>query len=113
LSLTTAIQSLFMYRHNLKKLVASGKVHAVSPKELTMIALRQDFTNPARLGLFLGAACAPLLGIVGAFLGWMNNGWVLATIGSIESIVAGLTVIFADHVNEWRFHRRLRSQIGV
>ena len=108
LSLTTAVQSLFMYRRNLQKLVAQEKVKAASPWQLTRLALRQDFTNPARLGLFLGALCAPVLGIAGALLGWMHNGWVLAGIGSTESIVAGLTVIFADHINEWKFHRRLK-----
>lgn len=109
LSLTTAIQSIFMYRRNLKTLVKEGKIKSFSRGELTKLALRQDFTNPARLGLFLGACLAPVMGMLGAFSGLMHNGWVLAGIGSTESIVAGLTVIFADRLNEWRFHRRLKK----
>ncbi len=107
LSLTTAVQSIFMYRRNIVKLVSEDKVHKQPQWQLTKTALRQDFTNPARLGLFLGALLAPLMGIIGSLLGLMHNGWVLAGIGSTESIVAGLTVIFADRINEWRFHRRL------
>ncbi len=112
LSLTTAIQSFFMYRRNLKKLVSENKVSDMRDGELTWLALRQDFTNPARLGLFLGAALAPMVGIIGALLGWMHNGWVLAAIGSTESIVAGVTVILADRLSDWRFHQKLRRRLG-
>src|SRR3989338_3893807 len=109
LSLTTAIQSFFMYLKNLKKLHAAGKVIANKNMSLLRLALRQDFTNPARLGLLIGAGLAPVMGILGALSGLMHNGWVLAGIGSTESIVAGLTVLFADYINEWRFHRRLQK----
>lgn len=109
LSLTTAIQSFFMYRRNLKKLTREKKVTVADKKELVKLALKQDFTNPARLGLLLGASLAPVMGIIGAVLGLMHNGWILAIIGSTESIVAGLTVILADRINEWRFHRRLKK----
>jgi len=112
LSLTTAIQSLFMYRRNVVKLQREEKIHNNhSGWQLTKLAFRQDFTNPARLGLFLGAMLAPVAGIIGAVLGLMSNGWVLAAIGSTESIVAGLTVIFADQLNEWRFHRKLKESL--
>ena len=111
LSLTTAIQSIFLYRHSLHALIQEEKLRNSSGSSKIKIALRQDFTNPARLGLFLGASVAPLFGILGAVLGLMSNGWVLATIGSTESIVAGLTVIFADRINEYRFAKRLRRQI--
>ncbi len=113
LSLTTAIQSIFMYRKNVVRLSGEGKTNVTNPRALTKMALRQDFTNPARLGLFMGAACAPLAGMGGALLGIMNNGWVLAAIGSTESIVAGLTVIFADRINEWRFKRNLKRRLGA
>src|SRR5207248_2737901 len=53
LSLTTALQSLFMYRKNLVRLVAEKKV-SIGAADITRWALRQDFTNPARLGLFIG-----------------------------------------------------------
>ncbi len=108
LSLTTAIQSIFMYRKNLKHLVHEKKVSVRSNSEITKMALVQDFTNPARLGLLLGAGLAPVMGILGAVSGLMSNGWVLAAIGSTESIVAGLTVIFANVINEKRFQRKLK-----
>lgn len=111
LSLTTATQSVFMYRRNLKKLVREGKVSDYGGANINKLAIKQDFTNPARLGLLLGAALAPVMGIIGAVSGLMHNGWVLATIGSTESIIAGLTVIFADYLNELRFHRRLRKML--
>jgi hypothetical protein len=109
LSLTTAIQSLFLYRQYLKKLVAENKAN-VSQDQLTPLALRQDFTNPARLGLLIGAGLAPVMGIIGSLLGLLENGWALAAIGSTESIVAGITVTFADHINEWRFTRLLKKR---
>jgi hypothetical protein len=111
LSLTTAIQSIFMYRRNLMKLVREGKAPGRSTWGVTKLALLQDFTNPARLGLLLGSGLAPVMGIIGAASGLMHNGWVLAGIGSTESVVAGLTVIFADRINEWRFQRRLMKRI--
>ena len=111
LSLTTAVQSIFMYRRNLIKLRDEKKVGAMNTKTLLKTALAQDFTNPARLGLLIGAALAPIMGITGSVLGLMSNGWALAAIGSTESIVAGLTVILADQINELRFHRRLRRYI--
>jgi len=111
LSLTTAIQSVFMYLNNVKKLHAAGKVTSNQNTSLLRLALRQDFTNPARLGLLIGAGLAPIMGIIGALSGLMHNGWVLAGIGSTESIVAGLTVLFADYLNEWRFRRKLQKSL--
>jgi len=111
LSLTTAIQSFFMYRKNIKKLVVSGKVKTNQNRELNKLAFLQDFTNPARLGLIIGACLAPIMGIIGSLLHVMHNGWALATIGSTESIVAGLVVIFSGRMNEWRFHRKLQKLI--
>lgn len=108
LSLTTAIQSIFMYRKNVLRLIEEKKLAPLGQKEGFTLALVQDFTNPARLGLLLGASLAPVAGIAGALLGVMHNGWVLAAIGSTESIVAGITVISADYINEWRFRRKLK-----
>ncbi len=110
LSLTTAIQSLFMYRKNLVKLIKEQKItNLPNSWAITKMALIQDFTNPARLGLFIGAAGAPIMGIIGSVLGVMQNGWALAAIGSTESIVAGLTVIFASTINERRFQKKLQT----
>ena len=108
LSVTTAIQSIFLYLHNVKKLTAEGKTTGVSEYRTGLrVALTQDFTNPARFGLFLGALCAPFFGVIGSVLGLMHSGWVLAGIGSTESIIAGLTVIFAGRINEARFRKKL------
>ena len=112
LSLTTAVQSIFMYRKNLVYLATEKKVHDSFAASLTKTALIQDFTNPARLGLLIGSAIAPVNGMVGALAGVMDNGWALAAIGSTESIVAGITVILADRINEWRFQRKLRLKIA-
>lgn len=109
LSLTTAIQSVFMYIGNANKLMKEGKIKTAERKQLIKLALVQDFTNPARLGLLFGASLAPVMGMLGAVTGVMHNGWVLAAIGSTESIVAGMTVIFADYINEWRFRRKLEK----
>ncbi len=111
LSLTTAIQSVFMYKKNLRHLVEDRKATLTTDRTLTKVALIQDFTNPARLGLILGASMAPIMGMIGAVTGLMHNGWVLATIGSTESIVAGLTVVLADRINEWRFRKVLHKRI--
>lgn len=109
LSLTTAIQSVFMYKKNLVKLISEKKVPvSVQEQGVLRLALRQDFTNPARMGLLLGSAMAPVFGIAGSLLHLMSNGWVLAAIGSTESIVAGLTVIFASKINELQFESTLR-----
>lgn len=109
LSLTTAIQSYFLYRRNVLFLKKEGKVNEQISS--TRLALTQDFTNPARLGLIVGAAMAPVMGMIGAVTGLMSNGWALAAIGSTESILAGLTVVFAGRINEWRFKRKLRRLI--
>ncbi len=111
LSLTTAFQSIFLYRHSLHQLVKENKVILQPGQSVTRLALYQDFTNPARLGLFIGAALAPFMGMIGAVTGVMSNGFVLAAIGSTESIVAGLTVIFASQINDWRFQKKLLKQI--
>lgn len=111
LSLTTAIQSIGMYRKNVRKLVAEKKFNLHGKSEV-VAAIIQDFTNPARLGLLIGAGLAPFMGMIAAFAGLMSNGWVLAAVGSTESIVAGLTVIFSNRINGMRFRRKLKQKIG-
>lgn len=107
LSLTTAIQSFFMYQKNIVVLDGDGKLGIDQKNRKSQLAFQQDFTNPARLGLIMGAALAPVMGILGALLGYMHNGWALAAIGSTESIVAGITVFFASYIGERRFRARL------
>ncbi|MEK7615075.1 MAG: hypothetical protein AAB431_01670 [Patescibacteria group bacterium] len=108
LSLTTAIQSVGMYMGSVRSLRKEGKWHAhTSGTSVLWAAIVQDFTNPARLGLLLGASLAPLMGMLAAILGGMHNGWILALVGSTESIVAGITVIFSNRIAAWRFRKRL------
>lgn len=109
LSLTTAFQSFFMYRHNLKILIHDKKISAMPSAAITKLSFIQDFTNPARLGLIMGATLAPGMGIIASVLHLMHNGWILAIVGSTESIVAGLTVIFSGYINEFRFQRKLKK----
>lgn len=113
LSLTTAIQSIGMYLASVRALKKEGKLHAHGDARSDLwLAIVQDFTNPARLGLLLGASMAPLFGMLAAVLGLMHNGWVLALVGSTEGIVAGLTVIYSNRINAWRFRRSLERRIG-
>ncbi|MFA5854456.1 MAG: hypothetical protein WC866_05250 [Patescibacteria group bacterium] len=113
LSLTTAIQSIGMYLGSVRALKKEGKIHTHGETKSDLwIAIVQDFTNPARLGLLLGASMAPFMGMIAAVLGLMHNGWILALVGSTEGIVAGLTVIYSNRINAWRFRRSLERRIG-
>jgi hypothetical protein len=107
LSLTTAIQSVFLYRQCVDRLISEKKL----PKNTRRwnLAIRQDFTNPARLGLFIGAIASPVIGLVvfNLFHHLVHNGWVLALLGSTESLVAASTVLAAQKINEFRFNRKL------
>lgn len=113
LSLTTAIQSIGMYRQSYARLVSNGKLRLASGQSLTRLALRQDFTNPARLGLFVGAIASPLVAAVifSRFTGLVSNGWILALLGSTESVVAGLTVISAPRIERALFRSRIRRAL--
>ncbi len=113
LSLTTALQSVGMYKHAFQKLAASGKLPSPQNTSLLSLALRQDFTNPARLGLFVGAVSSPLLAAITFtfFTSYVHNGWLLALLGSVESIVAGCTVIAAARINRRLFRQRIKKAI--
>lgn len=113
LSLTTAIQSVFLYRKAFATLEQEGKLRREPGKGIWGYALKQDFTNPARLGLFIGALCSPVVaGVVFTFFPVLTkNGWVLAMLGSTESIVASLTVMAASHINRALFRGRVRRAI--
>lgn len=114
LSLTTAIQSIFMYLGSVKKASDEGKLQGLKGKPRLLLALEQDFTNPARLGLFIGALSAPIIGMISfAFLtNFLHNGWFLALIGSTESIVAGVTVLTARKINDLLYFRKLQRAIN-
>ncbi|MBI2135612.1 hypothetical protein HYU06_00910 [Candidatus Woesearchaeota archaeon] len=110
LSLTTAILSISMYYHSVETLIKERKLKPHTRWEKVIEALRQDFTNPARLGLLIGSSLAPITGIIAAVSGLMYNGWVLAAVGSTESIGAGLTIILWNKISHWRYHRRLERE---
>ncbi|MBU0540749.1 hypothetical protein KKF59_00350 [Patescibacteria group bacterium] len=113
LSLTTALQSVKMYHHAFSSLAREGKLKLEPGKGLWRYALLQDFTNPARLGLFIGALTSPLAAAVvfSFFPQLTRNGWVLALLGSVESIVAALTVMAAKRINRALFTRRIMRVI--
>jgi hypothetical protein len=113
LSLTTAIQSIGMYRQSYARCVAEGKLRVSANTGLWRLALRQDFTNPARLGLFVGAFTAPLLAacVFTIVPHWTHNGWLLALLGSVEAIVAGMTVVAAGRIERWWFQRKVTRVI--
>jgi hypothetical protein len=113
LSLTTAIQSVFLYRKSFAALEQEGKLRREPGKGIWGYALKQDFTNPARLGLFVGALSSPFMAaLVFTFMPALtHNGWILALLGSTESIVASLTVIAAGRINRSLFRARVRRAI--
>ncbi len=113
LSLTTAIQSIFLYRHSYESLVREGKIALLPGQSVTSLALRQDFTNPARLGLFVGAVCSPIMAalIFGSFTHLVENGWVLALLGSVESLVAGAVVIASASFERSLFRFKVRRAL--
>jgi|GEM_PF-2378634 len=75
-------------------------------------AIEQDFSNPARLGILLGSTIAPIGGMAAASLGLMSNGFVLAGIGSIESITGGVTVMVARQLNEYKYRMHLQERLA-
>ncbi|MFA6963408.1 MAG: hypothetical protein WC227_01685 [Patescibacteria group bacterium] len=75
-------------------------------------AIKQDFSNPARLGIFMGAAFAPVAGMAAAATGGLSNGFVMAGIGSTESVVAGLTVMMGDKLNQIKYRRIVEGKIS-
>ncbi|MEK7116328.1 MAG: hypothetical protein AAB879_02960, partial [Patescibacteria group bacterium] len=107
LSLATAIQSIGMYRQAYVRLVGDGKLRLESGQSITWLALRQDFTNPARLGLFVGALASPIFAaiIFSQYTSLVSNGWILALLGSTEAVVAGMTVMSATRIERALFRR--------
>ena len=113
LSLATALQSVAMFRRSYLQLAKDQKLTEADQRSLFRLALRQDFMNPSRFGLFLGALCSPALAacVFILFPSIIHNGWVLAFLGSTESIVAGLTVLAAPSVNRWWFRRGIERRL--
>ena len=92
---------------DMQALVRSVKVPG--SRERWLEAVRQDFSNPAHLGILLGSFAAPTVGwLAGPFL---NNGWVQGGVGSTESIVAATTVFAAGVIDEARYRAELGRQL--
>lgn len=113
ISLTTALQSIKMHHRSFLSLVREGKLKLEPGKGLWRYAILQDFTNPGRLGLFIGVLTSPLAAaaVFSFFPQLTRNGWVLALLGSVESIVAALTVMAAVRLNRVLFTRRIMRVI--
>lgn len=113
LSLTTALQSIRLYKQSFESLLREGKFKLEPGRSIWGYALLQDFTNPARLGLFVGALASPITAaiIFSFFPDLTKNGWVLALLGSVESIVASITVMGAGKMNRLRFRADVRRAI--
>jgi hypothetical protein len=113
LTFAAVIQSIALFRKSFERLVQEGKLRLRAGESLLLHAIRQDFMNPARLGLLLGAIVSPLAGGVVFFFapGLAKNGWVLALLAATESVVAGLTIMSLIHINRWVFRARVRRAI--
>ena len=111
LSLATAVQSVRMYKTCVDDLVKEGKMLIAGSFGKWAVALKQDFTNPARLGLIVGAMMSPLISMV-VFVWFpftVHNGWVLALLGTTETITAGIVVILARRINLLKFQLELNA----
>ncbi len=112
LSVATILQSVRLYHESFQALKRAGKLRA-HENQLWRMVLRQDFAEPARFGLLLGAICTPI-GAVTMFIvkpAWIYNGWALALVGSLEPIIAGAVVMSAKYLHEAWFHRKIRRQL--
>jgi hypothetical protein len=114
LSFTTIIQSTKLYHEAFVALSIGGKLRS-QERSLWRLAITQDFSNPARFGLLVGALVAPLVGAVVFMLfpEQTHNGWVLALLASVESLVSGVAMLSASRVQDWWFHRRMRHLISL
>lgn len=100
----TALESSEM--EHVTKLMQKPKVVA-SVKE----AIKQDFSNPARLGLLLGSSMAPVVGMIAGKAGGLNNGFIMAAVGSVESVMSGATVIAAKRYDEFKYKLSLKRKV--
>ena len=117
LSLTTALQSIRMYKVCVDDLVKERKISLNSQLLHWVTAVKQDFTNPARLGLFVGGILSPIISMTVFvwFPQFVHNGWILAMLGTAETVTAGTVVILARRLNAFKFqldlNRFLRTQV--
>lgn len=89
-----------------------AQLRAPSQIERWKQAVQQDFSNPARLGLMAGAVLAPIAGLGAGALGMLHNGFLMAGLGSIESLVAAGTVLGARQLADKRYEHHIRRAIN-
>ena len=105
-----------MYERCVNDLVKEGKLSLPSQFLHWIVAVKQDFTNPARLGLFIGGVLSPIISMTVFvwFPEFVHNGWILAMLGTAETVTAGIVVILARRLNSLKFqfdlNRLLRTQ---
>ena len=111
LSLATALQSVPMYKTCVDDMVKEGKISITGKSGGWALAFKQDFTNPARLGLLVGALISPFISMT-VFVGFpftVHNGWVLAMLGTTKNITAGIVVILSRRINALKFQFELSA----
>lgn len=113
LSLTTAVQSVGMYKTCVDDLCHEQKLSLPDGMARWQLALQQDFANPARVGLVLGAIVSPFISmaVFVAIPQLAHNGWALAMLGTIESMIAGITVFLAAPLNRLRYDRIVQKRL--
>lgn len=84
------------------------QLRAPTRKQRWKEVLLQDFSNPAHLGILVGALASPVVGMTAGALGLMHNGFVMAGIGSVEALGALSTVLAARRLADKRYERTIR-----
>lgn len=74
-------------------------------------AIAQDFNNPVRLGILIGSLSAPVVGLATGGAGLLGNGFVLAGVGSVESISGGVTVMGARRLLDYKWKTSLQNRL--
>lgn len=112
-SLTEIIRSVFFYKKCYQRLRKMLKIDPRSRYSDVRLAMIQIFSNPMRFGLLIGVLSVPVLaGLTFVFFTpHVNNGWVLALLGSMESIIAGITVFLVKRIKHWKFKLDTRQAI--
>ena len=89
----------------------AAQVRRPAQLERWWAAMKQDFSNPARMGILVGSALAPVAGITASCLGLMHNGFIMAGGGMVESLGASGTVMAADRLMKARYKRELTQRL--
>lgn len=88
-------------------------VQSQSARNKLIEAMKQDFSNPVRMGVLVGSTTAPLAGVTAGITGGLHNGFVEALIGSSESLLAWGTVMGARKISDMVYKLELKREIQV